>query len=362
VRGRAAVITAFNPSTFQGGIETYSAALAELLKERGIGCDFYFISGQNEDHGFHNDYLGKLYRLGRKVLEHDRDYDFLIANAFYGLGYFPPRVKTYNIFHLTHMGFAEEIRDAVDAPQYLEWKFLWGKLAESVSGFGRSKIAVSESVRDELSAYYGFEDVVVVPNGLDTDVFRKTDKLLSRRKYGIPEDAFVGLYVGRWDILKGCDILEGVIAGSPGIFWLIVLGTGSDVEKAPASERVRVIDQVKHERMKEIYSAADFMIFPSRYEGFGYVIIEAMACGLPVITTNVGIAKTVYKNEPFREFLLPNFSSGGSAVISSAIEKISCIRSGGGRVAAVIREGRELVEKEFAIEQWKKKMIKIFGL
>ncbi|SPQ00139.1 putative Glycosyl transferase group 1 [Candidatus Sulfobium mesophilum] len=360
MRGRAAIITAFNPYTFQGGIETYSSQLEGLLRGQNVACDFYYIGEQEEGHGFHNDYLGRLYRLGRKVFERDRDYDFIIANAFYGLGYFPPRVRTFNIFHLTHMGFAEEIRDVVPAPQYLEWKFLWGKLSESVSGFERSKIAVSESVRDELNTYYGFEDVKVVPSGIDTRIFAKADKLLSRKRYAIPEDAFVGLYVGRWNILKGCDVLEEVMAGSPDVFWLLALGTGSD--KAPVGERVRVIEQIPHEGMKDLYSAADFMIFLSRYEGFGYVIIEAMACGLPVIVTNVGIAKTVYKDEPFREFLLPPFSAGRSCVVSSAMDRIAQVRSGEDIVHAMTREGRTLIEKEFGIERWKKQMVAIFGL
>lgn len=147
---KAAIITAFDPFAFKGGIETYTAQLVDLLKSHNVESDIYHIGLVNKDHGFHNDYLGKLYLTGKEVLEDDKDYDFIIANAFYGLSYFPPRVKTYNIFHLTHMGFAEKIKDVVPPYQYLEWNLLWGELSESVSGYDRIKIAVSESVKDEL--------------------------------------------------------------------------------------------------------------------------------------------------------------------------------------------------------------------
>ncbi len=250
---KAAIITAFDPFRFKGGIETYTAQLVDLLKNYNVETDIYHTGLVGNNHGFHNDYLGRLYLTGRKVFERDKDYDFIIANAFYGLGYFPPGVKTYNIFHLTHMGFAEEIKEVVPLPQYLEWKFLWGELSESVSGFKRIKIAVSESVKDELNRNYGFDDVKVVVNGIDTNNFVKSDKVQARKKWDIPEDEFVGLYVGRWDILKGCDILEEIMFKKPDVYWIVVLGTGSDKKLIPIRDNIKVIEQIEHKRMNEIY-------------------------------------------------------------------------------------------------------------
>ena len=362
MRGRAALITAFDPFSFRGGIETYTLQLVALLKRHAVDCDIVSPGSDAwHDRGFHNNYLGSLYRMGRKVFENDKDYDFIIANAFYGLGYFPPRVKTFNIFHLTHKAFAEQIKDAVPQSQFLEWKLLWGELGESASGFGRTKIAVSESVGEELRRWYGFREITVLHNGVDTKIFVKVDRLSSREKWGIPPDVGVGLYVGRWDLLKGCDILEGVIAQTPDVYWVVVLGTGSDRKSVPQFDNVRVIEQVDHGDMPELYSAADFMLFPSRYEGFGYVIIEAMACGLPVITTNVGIAKTIFRAEPFCELLLPAPSSAHENVISSAIEKIGSLQIGDWR-EFVAAEGRRVIEEYYDIETWEKGILRILGI
>jgi len=359
---KAAIITAFEPSQFRGGIETYTTQLVDLLRSRGVKTDIYHTGMIGEDHGFHNDYLGKLYLTGKKVISSGEAYDMVIANAFYGLGFFPPKTKTFNIFHLTHAGFAEEIKEIVPRRQYLEWKFLWGEFCESVSGFNRTKIAVSESVREELRRFYGFFDVSLIPNFVDTDVFVRCDRVSSRKKWGIPDEAFVGLYVGRWDILKRCDITERVVREKPDVYWLVVLGTGSDETAVPRSENVKVIGQVEHKSMNTIYSAADFMLFPSSYEGFGYVIIEAMACELPVITSNVGIAKTLYKDEPFLDLLLPDFTVGSRGIVLSAIEKMEYLRSHRGRAEIMAAEGRRIIEQEFGKEEWKKRMLRVLEL
>lgn len=342
-----------------GGIETYTVHLAALLQEYDIHTDIYHTGMTDSRHGFHHDYLGKLYQIGRLVVQHGDEYEMVIANSFYGFGYFPPRLKTFNVYHATHEGFAEAIRGIIPDEQYLEWKLLWGGLCESVSGFDRMKIAVSDSVRDELGRFYGFPDVTVVPNCIDTVRFRKTGRAAARRAWGIPDNAFVGLCVGRWDLLKGSDVLEAVMRGMKGVFWVVALGSGS---AAPLAEGLTVIEEVPHERMHEVYSAADFLLFPSRYEGFGYTVIEALSCELPVISSDVGIARTVLRQGPFSEFVLPPFSGKLQDIVSAAEEKIEYVRENPGRISEVMREGRMLVEREFGVAAWKDRMKGVLGL
>ena len=359
---KAAIITAFDPSAFKGGIESYTSRLVGLLKERDVHSDVYHAGVARADHGFHNDYLGRLYLTGRKVFESAARYDLVIANSFYGLGYYPPKARAYTIFHATHKGFAERIKDVVPRSQYLEWRLLWGEFAETVSGFGRTKIAVSDSVKDELAEQYGFPDAVVVPNGVDIEMFSKRDKASARRKLGIPGDSFVGLYAGRWDLLKGCDILERIIEEARDIGWIVALGTGSSRNEVPAGKGVYCLEQVAHENMSEVYSAADFLLFPSRYEGFGYVIVEAMACGLPVVTTAVGVAKTIGRGGPFGELLLPAPSGDGGEVVTAALKKIERLRTDEGWREGVAGAGRRLIEESFGIARWEEKMAKVLEL
>jgi len=362
IKRRAAIITAFDPFAFKGGIETFTIHLISLLESYGVKADLYHTGMVNSMRGFSNDLIGRAYSLGRKLLRMDEQYDLIIANSFYGLGYFPPKIKTVNVYHSSHIGFAESQKAIIPHHVYLEWKVLCGELCEMVSGFDRLKIAVSESVRDELQHYYGFKDVEVVPHGIDTKTFSKYDKASVRADWGIPQDVFTGLYVGRWDDTKGSSITAEVIKRSPGLMWVLIVGTGSDRDMLPKGDNVRVIEQVDHERMGKIYSAADFMLFPSRYEAFGYVIIEAMACELPVITSNVGIAQTIYKMEPFCGLLLPDFKEGPENIVSSAISKIGVLRSDTERRSSLGLESRKVVMERYSIDRWSDRMSEVLGL
>jgi len=359
---KVAIVNAYDPFFFKGGIETYISFLIDLLKSREMKVDIYHSSDGYRKYKFHNDYLSHLYNMGRSIDDKNRLYDFIIANAFYGLGLFPPKAKIFNVFHLTHIGFSEAIKH-VSRYKYAELRYLWGKLAESVSSYERIKIAVSESVREELEQYYGIDDVTVIPNSINTLLFSKKDKMSLRGKFGIPTDAFVGMYVGRWDIFKGCDIIEEVIKKVKDIYWVVILGTGSDRNVVPRFNNVMIFEEIKHHEMPELYSVADFLLFPSRYEGFGYVILEAMACELVVITSNVGIAKTIYKREPFKDFLLPDFSEGVETIVDAAIERIAHLRTLNLDKQTEIRsKGRKIIEDDYSIDAWEKRMVNVMDL
>lgn len=359
---KVAIITAFDPFVFKGGIETYTIQLIDFLKKKNIKVDIYHSGMINEDPGFHNNFIGKLYLLGREMFKFDLDYDVIISNSFYGFGYSPPRVRTLNIYHSTHAAFAENLLNIVPYSVYLEWKLLYGEFCESASGFDRVSIAVSESVRDELRDYYNFKQIELVPHGINTSIFRKLDKKSARSAFDIPEDSFVGLYVGRWDETKGASVLEKVMAANPDIFWILVLGTGSDRNILPSNRNILVLEEMDREKLTEVYSASDFMLFPSRYEAFGYVIIEAMACELPVITTSVGVAKTIYKCESFQELLLPDFSNGSDVLAAFALDKIEFLRANECLRRGIGAELRATVEQHYTIELWQKNMAAVLHL
>lgn len=360
---KAAIITAYDPFKYKGGIETFTIQLLNLLKDHAVETEIYHIGMVGERHDFHNDFIGRIYLLGRRLCESDREYDFIIANSFYGLGYFPPKKRVFNIYHSTHMGFAEGVKDVVSPIDYLGFRHLYGELCESVSGFDRVKIAVSESVRSELRGYYGFNDVRLVNHGIDTSFFYRSGRDEARIRLGIPSDAFVGLYVGRWDATKGCDILDRIISSErTDTFWVVVLGTGSDKRIVPARRDVMILEQIQYEKMVEIYAAADFAILPSRYEAFGFVILEAMACGIPLIAAGVGIAKTIYKNAPFNLLLLPEFAEGSEQLIEASIEKIALLKRDEDLRENAAKEGRLVVERDYSFIRWKRDMARELGI
>ncbi|MEB3295130.1 MAG: glycosyltransferase family 1 protein [Synechococcales bacterium] len=160
--------------------------------------------------------------------------------------------------------------------------------------------------------------IEVIPCGTNLETFRRIAKPEARAKLGFaPQEAIV-LYVGRFDPRKGIDTLVNAIAqlrsqtDDSTNLRLVIVG-GSDPQQVDGQERQRIealvetlgissittfAGQVGHDRLPLYYTAADVCVVPSHYEPFGLVAIEAMACGTPVVASDVGGLKfTVLPDE-----------------------------------------------------------------
>ncbi len=133
-------------------------------------------------------------------------------------------------------------------------------------------MAPTQVVVDDLVAN-GFENVKLWSRGVDADIFHPQ---ASKRLDSTPP---IFLYVGRVAVEKNVEaFLELDLPGSK---W--VVGTG------PALERIRerfpqvnYLGLLDREELAKVYAAADVFVFPSKTDTFGLVLLEAMACGLPV--------------------------------------------------------------------------------
>lgn len=167
----------------------------------------------------------------------------------------------------------------------------------------------------------------VIPCGADIDNFQVLAKSAARTLLGWNPKSRVVLYVGRFDRRKGIDTLVKAMAEVSVENTRLVIVGGSDPNQADGRERQRVeaivaelglkpqtefVGMVGHDRLPLYYSAADVCVVPSHYEPFGLVAIEAMACGTPVIASDVGgLRFTVIPEET--GFLVPPQSVSGFA-------------------------------------------------
>jgi glycosyltransferase involved in cell wall biosynthesis len=168
------------------------------------------------------------------------------------------------------------------------------KHADFLVGRSREAVAVAKS-----KGYTG--PSAVVPNAVDETLFRPMDRFACRSAFGVLErDTFVAGYVGRLVPEKGIDDLIMAIKHVPGAR-LLIAGDGpqrSDLESlcqtlGLGDDRVRFVGSIAPPRLPQLINALDVLVLPSRTtarwkEQFGRVIIEAHACGVPVIGSDSG--------------------------------------------------------------------------
>jgi glycosyltransferase involved in cell wall biosynthesis len=150
-------------------------------------------------------------------------------------------------------------------------------------------LAVSEWTKQDLVEQYGVpeEKVVVTPNGVDP-IFSPR----GARADGAPYALFVGTLQPRKDPLAAIEALALV----PGDLHLVLVGPdkgSGDAARRTASRlglngRVEFAGHVEKGRLSELYRGATCLVFPSRYEGFGLPVVEAMASGTPVVAAAAG--------------------------------------------------------------------------
>jgi glycosyltransferase involved in cell wall biosynthesis len=163
--------------------------------------------------------------------------------------------------------------------------------------------SVSESLREHaISLGIAPGKIRVVGNGVDTDTFAALDKREARLKYGLPRDAKVLVSVGALVERKGfhrvIGILPALMRSHPTLHYLVVGGASPEgnletelrhqVAELGLEQRVRFLGALPPEELKWPLSAADVFVLATRNEGWANVFLEAMACGLPVVTTDVG--------------------------------------------------------------------------
>ena len=140
--------------------------------------------------------------------------------------------------------------------------------------------------------------VVEIPFGVDTVMFRRTPNDVIRNRHHIPADAVIFLFVGRMIHIKNLPFLiesfASALQENP-LLYLLLVGDGpakldllQQVNRRGLRERVIFAGAQTGSDLIACYNTADVFTITSTYESFSLVVLEAMACELPVIASRVG--------------------------------------------------------------------------
>jgi glycosyltransferase involved in cell wall biosynthesis len=243
---------------------------------------------------------------GLWLLKHQREFDLIKLNG--AITWARGDVNAVHFVHSSWLRFSypDGTRSPVNSSQQrrsLRSTYQWFYTALNArwekKAFGQAKVvvAVSEKVAKELIEI-GIppECIRVILNGVDLQEF--APGAVDRQKLGLPENVPLALFAGDIRIpRKNLDtILYALVQVAE--LHLVVVGATAGSPYTQLAESLNLENRVHflgfRQDVPDLMKAADFLVFPSRYEPFGLVVLEAMATGLPVVTAaTTGAAELV---------------------------------------------------------------------
>ena len=294
---------------FVGGTEKQALALASCLVKKGVNVKIITSRFEKEwpKHEIMNEVeVIRLFSPRIKVLG---AIVFLFCLAVYLIKY----RKNFSLIHTFQIGYTSSLSilmaNLLRKPSVIKLacsgrggdiqkarKTLYGKIFLFMVKKASRIVTLSSTIERELiEEKIDPSKIKLIHNGVDLARFKEIEgKSQLRKKLGIPDKKSI-IYTGRLVYQKGIDVLIrsfSKLNGETGC-QLIIIGDGPEreniarlIDNHQLSKSVILIDEV--DDVVSYLNVADVFVLPSRFEGLSNSLLEAMACGLPVISTRVG--------------------------------------------------------------------------
>ncbi|MEN9559401.1 MAG: hypothetical protein RLZZ502_612 [Pseudomonadota bacterium] len=171
-----------------------------------------------------------------------------------------------------------------------------------------ANIAVAEPLALAMQAL-GMPRLYTLRNGVDTSLFYPCEQVLAKTELGLPAQVPVLCCVGNLVANKGQQHVLAALKQLP-THHLLLAGTGTQKNQLlqqahtlGVAERVHFLGSVPAERLRLVYSASDAMVLASAREGWPNVVLEALACGCPVIANEVGAVAQMLTHPKFGQLI-----------------------------------------------------------
>jgi glycosyltransferase involved in cell wall biosynthesis len=295
----AIVITRFLPK-WLGGAEIATSGAAEHLAQRGH--EVHVIT--TLDPGLPNESVENGVYLHRLFCPHLRHID---EATFYAKVLQTTRSVKPDILFIQDVGqglhgfFSKRLFKTPYVIQSHGYAFhqsrRWRYVASVVLRDADAVIALNDDMKKELQRIW-MREIAVIPNAISSEMFPNISRDVARERLEIEASEKVILCISRWDVVKGLPFLiEGVnhLKLTEPNARLLLVGYGPEedklkllVNKLGLSDRVSFVGKVQQTDIPTYTAASDVFVLPSLTEGFGNVLLEAMAAALPIVATCVG--------------------------------------------------------------------------
>ena len=289
---------------YPGGVERVLASIATALSDAGYKVEWLtqdqLASGQirvlNTLAWLRLKEIAINIMFARK-LDRQGNYAAIITNGFYGTHI--RNKRCIHIYHGTVAGYRRAVFGQLSVFSRLRLRSI--EILERFSGRGKIVVAVSEYCRRELERYYRLQASCIMENAVDTSFFTPVsaeEQKANKCKF-FGSDAPVIIFVGRVEYAKGADILNEIIYKSQKRYnFLICAGEVEDKYRIKDASNVVYMLGLNPKMMRLAYQVADVFLLPSRYEGYGLAVAEALSSGVPVVGSEVGLMADIRRRDP----------------------------------------------------------------
>jgi len=280
-----------------GGVEVFDRDIKKNLEDRGHRVDIYGVESLGREPVEAEKEVGEYFnRINKK-----ERYGVVLCNGEFGFAVNHPRA--INVFHGNYYGYAKSLQGLVSSEE-IKQKMTKAEL-QKISARDKYVVSVSEASRVQLEEF-GVKVDKVINNSVNTDIFFPNGKVVV--------DNFLSVAVGNY-YRKGVDVIKRLADKG---FNIRMYG---NIEVS--SPNIQNSGFVENKVLCDEYNKARALLFPSRFEGSSLTVLEAMACGCPIVITPTGDGSNIGKEiknfvaEDFFEFFIK------SLLVSNEREKYS---------------------------------------
>lgn len=266
----------------------------------------------------------EFYRRALSAIEqHQFEFDLIHAHWAYRSGFVAGKLA---------QEFAKPFVLTAQGSDIHSWLFEHRKRAKILAALQTADaiIALNKNLRDKILAEGVAEDKLhVIPQGVDCELYKPSSINTNNLRPATAESPFVFLCIANHHRVKGVDILLHALAQTDKKINLLLIGAGPETEalqslaqKLGLGARVTFAGAQPPESIPNWINAADAVVIPSRNEGGPAVLLQAMACGKPVVATSVGMVPAVITDERLG-LIVP---AEDAQALAAALERVRMMR------------------------------------